>query len=53
MTEPAHRYRDERPTYALNEQEKAWTAPKFMGLLVGTLLIAIALIVAAANASHG
>jgi hypothetical protein len=44
--------RDERPTYKLNEQEKAWTAPKFMALLVVTLVVAIGIIWTAANASY-
>jgi len=45
-------YRDARPTYQLNEQERSWTAPKFMVLLAATLVVAIGIIVAAANASY-
>jgi hypothetical protein len=44
--------RDERPTYKLNEQEKDWTAHKFMVLLVATLAVAVGIIVAMANASY-
>jgi hypothetical protein len=44
--------RDERPTYKLNEQEKNWTAPKFMMLLVVTLIVAIGAIVTMANLSY-
>ncbi|MFO0675959.1 MAG: hypothetical protein U0169_05460 [Polyangiaceae bacterium] len=33
--------------------DKAWTAPKFMGLLVVTLAVSIALIYAAATACMG
>lgn len=44
--------RDERPTYQLNEQEKSWTAHKFMILMAVTLLAAIGAIMAAARASY-
>ncbi len=44
--------RDERPTYQLNEQEKSWNAPKFMMLLVATLVVAVGTIVTLANLSY-
>lgn len=36
---------------ALDEQEKTWTANKFMVLLVATLAVALTVIITAANAS--
>ena len=51
VSEAPSTYRDNRPTYKLNEQEVSWTAHKFIGLGVVTLLVAIGIILTAANAS--
>jgi hypothetical protein len=37
----------------LDEQDKAWSAQKFIGLLVVTLLVAFAIILGAAYSSTG
>jgi hypothetical protein len=35
----------------MDEQDKSWTAPKFMGLLAVTLVVSISIIYALASAS--